>query len=86
MDDDQVPAAWITVVETSQGLSRQVNWEKMSGISHEPLYTSPPQRELQGLTDEEAKKIFEKHNCTISADLAGILARAIKQAIKEKNT
>ena len=86
MDDDQVPAAWITVVETSQGLSRQVNWEKMRGVSHEPLYTAPPQRELQGLTDEEAKKTFEKHNCTISADLAGILARAIEAKLKEKNT
>ena len=39
-----------------------------------------------GLTDEEAKKTFEKHNCTISADLAGILARAITAKLKEKNT
>ncbi len=45
-----------------------------------------PQREWQGLTDEEAKKTFEAHNCTISADLAGILARAIEAKLKEKNT
>jgi hypothetical protein len=37
------------------------------------------------LTDEEAKKTFEAHNCTISADLAGILARAITAKLKEKN-
>jgi len=43
------------------------------------------QREWVGLTDEEAKKTFEAHNCTISADLAGILARAIKAALKAKN-
>ncbi|KPL13709.1 hypothetical protein AMJ74_04825 [candidate division WOR_3 bacterium SM1_77] len=50
-----------------------------------PLYTTPPQSELVGLTDEEAKKTFEAHNCTISADLAGILARAITAKLKEKN-
>ena len=43
-------------------------------------------KEWVGLTDEEAKKTFEKHNCTISADLAGILARAITAKLKEKNT
>ena len=50
------------------------------------LYTDPPQRKWQGLTDDEAKKTFEAHNCTISADLAGILARAIEAKLKEKNT
>jgi hypothetical protein len=50
------------------------------------LYAAPPQREWQGLTDEEAKKEFEKHNCVISADLAGILSRAIEAKLKEKNT
>ena len=44
-----------------------------------------PDREWVGLTDEEAKKEFEKHNCVISADLAGILARAIEAKLKEKN-
>ena len=44
------------------------------------------QKEWVGLTDEEAKKTFGKHNCTISADLAGILARAITAKLKEKNT
>lgn len=32
------PTAWITVVETSQGPSRQVNWQKMRGIEHRPLF------------------------------------------------
>ena len=39
-----------------------------------------------GLTDEEAQQTFAKHNVTISADLAGILARAIEAILKEKNT
>jgi hypothetical protein len=36
------------------------------------------------ITDEEAQQEFEKHNCTISADLAGILARSIQSKLKEK--
>ena len=50
------------------------------------LYTTPPNREWVGLTDEEAKKVFGEHNCVISADLAGILARAIEARLKEKNS
>ena len=42
------------------------------------------ERGCQGeLTDEEAQETFAKHNCTISADLAGILARAIEAKLKE---
>ena len=59
---------------------------------HEPalpigtkLYTTPQQRTWVGLTDKEAQETFAKHNCTISADLAGILARAIKAKLKDKN-
>jgi hypothetical protein len=44
------------------------------------------QRQWVGLTDEEAKKAFAEHNCDISKDLAGILARAIEAKLKEKNT
>ena len=50
-----------------------------------PFYTTPQQRTWVGLTDKEAQETFAKHNCTISADLAGILARAIKAKLKEKN-
>lgn len=48
--------------------------------------TAPQKKEWVGLTDEEAKKVFGEHNCVISADLAGILARAIEAKLKEKNT
>jgi hypothetical protein len=47
--------------------------------------TAPQKKEWVGLTDEEAKKVFGEHNCVISADLAGILARAIEAKLKEKN-
>ena len=47
--------------------------------------TAPPHREWHGLTDEEAKKVFNDEHCNISAELAGILARAIEAKLKEKN-
>lgn len=37
------------------------------------------------LTPEEAKQVFNSNRCDISADLAGILAKAIKAKLKEKN-
>jgi len=46
----------------------------------------PTPRQWVGLTDEEAKKAFAEHNCDISKDLAGILARAIEAKLKELNT
>ena len=51
------------------------------------LYEMQPfqKQEWVGLTDKEAQETFAKHNCTISADLAGILARAIGAKLKERN-
>ena len=46
---------------------------------------TPPQRTWVGLTDEEAQQVFKRHNCDISKDLAGILARAIEAQLKDKN-
>ena len=56
-------------------------------LSPQPAQVAKPRkRTWVGLTDEEAQKTFMEHNCTISADLAGILARAIEAKLKEKNT
>ena len=51
------------------------------------LYEMQPlqKQEWVVLTDKEAQETFAKHNCTISADLAGILARAIGAKLKERN-
>ena len=43
-----------------------------------PLYTAPPQREWQGLTDEEETELIKKW--------AGELVFEVTQALKEKNT
>jgi hypothetical protein len=39
------PTAWITEVETRQGPSAQVNWTRMRGSHHRPLFTAEQVRE-----------------------------------------
>jgi hypothetical protein len=58
---------------------------KTAGEDRVPVYVTPPQRTWVGLTDEEAQEAFARHNCTVSTDLAGILARAISARLKKKN-
>jgi hypothetical protein len=49
-----------------------------------PLYTAPPKREWVGLTDEEHDNIKDNyHNMTWTLEM---FARAVEQALKEKNT
>lgn len=55
-----------------------------------PLYTAPPPRPWQGLTDEERKEIFE----SMPGGMEGFLrtwgwlpfSKALEQKLKEKNT
>ena len=71
------PVAWITVVETKQGPSCQVNWTKMRGISHEPLYTAPLQR--KPLRDDQIEDVFFDMSQYAKVDLKAF-ARAIEAA------
>jgi hypothetical protein len=48
-----------------------------------PLYTSPPQREWQGLTDEEMFALWVK--CPAETEDRFAFARAIEAKLKEKN-
>ena len=80
------PVAWMEVVKRIDPNSREIseqtilrNYDTGHG---EPLYTAPPQREWQGLTDEEkviAYGMFE---------MMGAIgyAQAIEAKLKEKNT
>jgi hypothetical protein len=83
--DEQEPVAWRSTSPDGK-LSNKFACKPTEGNWVEPLYTAPQKKEWVGLTDEEAKKTFEEHNCVISADLAGILARAIEAKLKERNT
>ena len=81
--EKQEPVAWRSTSPDGK-LSNKFACKPTEGNWVTPLYTAP-QKQWVGLTDEEAKKTFEEHNCVISADLAGILARAIEAKLKEKN-
>lgn len=53
------------------------------------LYNAPPQREWQGLTDDEiidAANMAPFETMVSAEDYIYIIARAIEQALKEKNT
>ena len=53
-------------------------------LNGQPLYTAPPQRKWQGLTDEEIKK--EQHHIDwTNAHTYAKFARAIEAKLKEKN-
>jgi hypothetical protein len=49
-----------------------------------PLYTNPPRREWQGLTDTEIGMEYVKWDATPGASMADF-ARAIEAALKERN-
>jgi len=58
--------------------------QKSSREAKIPLYAAPPQREWQGLTDEEIKK--EQHHIDwTNAHTYSKFARAIEAKLKEKN-
>jgi hypothetical protein len=50
----------------------------------EPLYTHPPRREWQGLTDTEIGMEYVKWDATPGVSM-GNFARAIEAALKERN-
>ena len=58
------------------------DWAKENGWL--PLYTAPPQREWQGLTDEEIWTSGSRIG--LSDDGIRKFARAIEAKLKEKNT
>ena len=51
-----------------------------------PLYTTPPQREWQGLTDDEIESAFIANTCCDDLLVYEYIARAIEAKLKEKNT
>jgi hypothetical protein len=70
-----------------------IRWKMRDKLSAEevpmPLYTAPPQREWQGLTDEEIGAVIADCNITLlnycSEDKQTEYARAIEAKLKEKN-
>ena len=87
LETEQEPVAWI-----SEGgdVSRSKRYMDEMGFKCNPLYTAPPKKEWVGLTDDEiqdlsylSQKIDEGNSPWF--DRLGF-AKAIEQALKEKNT
>ena len=75
------PVAWMHISAVGNVYFRKKPQDAV--FNPQPLYTTPPQREWQGLTDEEILKL--------SNDCAGVrdeteFIRAIEAKLKEKNT
>ncbi len=78
---EQEPVAWLD----DEGFS-WVNDEFPDDYKAvcKPLYTTPPKREWQGLTDEEISKIYASTDWNDNEDWD--YERAIEAKLKEKNT
>jgi len=82
ISDEIAPTGWSTFeskIEIQNGIAEIV-----------PLYTSPQQREWQGLTDEQIGQIIAQCKITLvnycSDEKQKEFARAIETKLKEKNT
>lgn len=74
---EQEPVAWIY----SHKGQKSVSMNYVAGVRAIPLYTAPPQREWQGLTNEEIEDA-----CWTEVDQRlRSFARAIEAKLKEKN-
>jgi len=89
----QEPVAWVETLENAQPhcvtdlkYCSVMQHERGEHLKYIPLYTVLPQREWQGLTDEE---ILEEYRQSYGDDgnLTDVyFARAIEAKLKEKNT
>ena len=91
LETEQEPVAWIT-----NGGKGELWWHQSSKFDEEgnligpnpddiPLYTAPPKKEWVGLTDQEINSVCYKRDWTAPWTNT-TFARAIEQALKEKNT
>jgi hypothetical protein len=81
------PVAWIVHEDGVRGL----RWShpRSGMLKVEPLYASPPQREWQGLTENEIKHLWYEAcqtNLELTSQLIVHLARNIEAKLKERNT
>ena len=90
MFNPDVPLMQKLTARLAQPEPEPVAWMHDSNVGFNvPLYTAPPQREWQGLTDEEIGEIIEASQITLknycSEDKQTEYARAIEAKLKEKN-
>ena len=96
-EQEEMKPAWVEVT-TNTGdkfiLDSAVEADKIraardAGLSVVPLYTAPPQREWQTLTENEIKHLWYEAcqtNLELTSQLIVHLARNVEAKLKEKNT
>jgi hypothetical protein len=90
--DKQEPAAWMWDIYSGAGYtSRGIDFypTDIPFAKHIALYTAPPQREWQGLTENEIKHLWYEAcqtNLELTSQLIVHLARNIEAKLKGKNT
>jgi hypothetical protein len=80
------PVAFINVEKQKLEWAKLTSWHTPTivNLPKIPLYTAPPKKEWVGLTYEEHDNIKDNyHNMTWTLEM---FARAVEQALKEKNT
>jgi hypothetical protein len=81
------PVAWRHTWDGAVDLNDLTPWYYGDHWKHEPLYTAPPQREWQSLTDEEVEIETARVLTTLTKDVWPIaLSRAIEELLRRKNT
>ena len=89
ISDEIAPTGWSTFESKMEKL-RADPWVQNGIAEIVPLYTSPQQREWQGLTDEQIGQIIAQCKITLvnycSDEKQKEFARAIETKLKEKNT
>lgn len=83
---EQEPAVWIKKDRTSVEFSI-MSADYMMKEGFDPLYTAPPQREWQRLTDEEYTTLMQQadHDAAKTGSVFQNLRYAIEAKLKEKN-
>jgi hypothetical protein len=76
------PVAYIDVETRNLSWAKLTRWETPTTVKMDkvPLYTAPPQREWQGLTDDERDEIREQAHYEFDD-----ISNAIEAKLKEKN-
>jgi hypothetical protein len=89
ISDEIAPTGWSTFESKIEKL-RADPWVQNGIAEIVPLYTVPPKREWQGLTNEEMRALADEHlkYQIESYELSGVfdLIRAVEAKLKEKNT
>jgi hypothetical protein len=81
---DQEPVAWMHTTATGDVYFRKKPHDKV--FNPQPVYTTPPQREWQGLTDEEYEAIRAAGEFGKGSLRFKNIFNAIEAKLKEKNT